>query len=206
MKKLGNKSLSSFLGLSLNIIWWIEWILCSAILSVLLIVSIVKNELNLSVPVTFASVDYKKIGSQDNSIPGAHLELTNGNISFPIHTDLPNILLLITGFALFFSVVILITYQLKLIFSSFVQQQPFHERNIPRIRKIGIILIIFSFLQFLFRIVLTQFLITHFKWEDGIVLTYSFNISCLITGVILIIIAEIFKLGSSLEEESKLTV
>ena len=129
-----------------------------------------------------------------------------GNFYFPLHPNLQNTLMMLLGVILAFSFLLFITWQLKLIFSSFVQEQPFHELNMQRIRKIGLALIGFSLFKSLVNIGMNRYFITHFKWADGMALTYSLSLQYLFAGGILIILAAIFKLGFSLEEEKKLTI
>jgi hypothetical protein len=68
------------------------------------------------------------------------------------------------------------------------------------------ILILFIFLQWLFNIGLTRFLISRFRWDEGMALTYDLSSRYLVAGIILIALAEIFRMGASLEEETNLTI
>ena len=206
MKILGKKSLSAVLVKAINIVWWIQWIASAVLLTAVVITSLSKSSMKLNVPVTFSSGSYKQIATLSKNTTDGIVNVVNGSFSFDISTSFLNTLILFVGLAVILAFVILITYQLKLIFSSFRQNSPFYELNINRIRNIGSMLIIFSILQWLSDICINEFLISHFKWGDGIALTYHFNVSYLIAGLLLIIVAEIFKLGAALEEENKLTI
>jgi Protein of unknown function (DUF2975) len=206
MKSLGNKSLSKIFAVIINILWWIEWIGSGVLIIVMLITYFSGRSMTLTVPVTFSSIPLSKIHSIKSGLPDGVLNVMNGNFSIPVENNLQNTLMLLTAGIAICAVLIVVTYQLKLIFSSLSRDQPFDELNVLRIRNIGIVLIIFSFLQFLSNITLNWFLVGHFSWEDGIKLTYLFKISYLVTGVVLIIVAEIFKQGASLKEETNLTI
>ena len=135
MKALGNKSLSGILALIANILWWIEWISATVIAGTIIIMTFIKKDVSLSVPVTFSSAGLKRIGSLDKNFPGGLLEAQDGNFSFPYPLHLLNSLILLIGLAVVFTAAIVITYQLKRIFSSFVRQHPFHEQNRKRIKN-----------------------------------------------------------------------
>jgi len=206
MKILGKKSLSTVLGNAINIIWWFQWIASAVLFTVFTATSVLKSTLKVSVPVTFSSGSYKKIVALGKNMSDGNLNVMNGNFSFDINTSFLNTLLLFLGIAVICGFIILITYQLKLIFSSLKQNSPFYDMNIKRIKTIGTLLIIFGILQWLTNISINHFLISHFNWADGINLTYHFNIGYLAAGLLLIIVAEIFKVGVSLKEENNLTI
>lgn len=206
MKALGKKSLSTILAVILNIAWWIEWIAATVLIAAITIAAFSKEHVNLTVPVSFSTVNFKTVSSINNTMSKGQLDVMNGNFVFPFNITLQNTLLLLAGVVMAFSVLLLITYQLKLIFLNFRKNQPFNELNIPRIRNVGILLICFSILQWLFTICLNLFLISHFKWEDGIKLTYQFNVSFIVLGIILLIVTEIFRVGFVMEEDNNLTI
>jgi hypothetical protein len=130
----------------------------------------------------------------------------NGNFSFLIHNSFLNTLVCLLGIVVIFAVILLITFQLKMILSSFTKNDPFNESNIQRMNLIGILLIGFSFLDLFFNILINLYLNTRFNWKEAVSLTAGYNINYLLTGVIIIIIAGIIKLGASLENENKLTI
>lgn len=211
MKLLGNKSLSKILSVILNILWWIEWIGSGILITVILITwflggNIREKNISLNFPVTFSPVTFKTVPSISKDVPAGIINVMNGNFYVPVDNNWQNILMLLAGSIAICAVFIVITYQLKLIFSSLSINQPFNELNVLRIRNIGIVLIVFSFLQFLSNIIVNQFLVSHFTWHEGITLPYTFKISYLVAGIILIIVAEIFKEGVSLKEETNLTI
>lgn len=206
MKSLGQKSLSKILSIILNIIWWIEWVGASILVMAILATRFMEQNISLNFPLTFSTVTFKTVPSVIKQLPPGVIQVMNGNFYLPVNNTWQNILMLLAGSIAVCAVVILITYQLKLIFKSLRNNEPFSDLNVLRIRNIGVVLIAFFVLQFVSNIIINRFLLSHFTWGEGITLTYTFNISYLITGVILIIVAEIFKEGVSLKEETNLTI
>ena len=206
MNILGKRSLSGILTVIINIIWWIEWVAYASVTGAIIIAFITNRHVNLKVPVTFSSIVIKQIHrTGQNNSPG-QLEVLSGEYLFGIRMNLLTTLILLAGFTITFLLIILVTRHLKIIFSNLKKNFPFNEVNAWRIRNIGIIFIIASLLQWIFNIALTRFLLSDFNWGNEIDLTYRFNVSFMITGIILIIIAEIVKQGTSLNEENNLTI
>ncbi|WP_295791972.1 DUF2975 domain-containing protein [Mucilaginibacter sp.] len=205
MKALGNKSLSSVFAKAINVFWWLEWIALIVVVAMVIIAAIVKKAYAVTVPVTFSEVTLRRVQPLNNDFPLGILNTTSGNLYLQLNASWQSVAMLLMGFALLFAVVIMVTYQLKTIFSNFKQDIPFNEANISRIRNIAFVLMAYSGVQWLFIVVENQVLTSNLKWEH-IHLTYSFNFSWLITGVILLVVAEIFKQGTLLDNEQKLTI
>ena len=205
MKTLGTKSLSTVLSRVIQVVWWIELVAAVCITAAIIITPFFKEEVSFNTPVTFSNVNVKNVTAAAPDIQTGQLTVTDGRFYFPVQTNFTNTLIMTIIVIGAFSFLILITYQLKQIFSSFEKNEPFMEINIKRIRKIGIILIAYTVAQLLYNIAVNQYLVSHFNW-DNTQLTYSINLIALFTGVTMIVIAEIFKLGTFLEEEQKLTI
>ena len=205
MKTLGKNSLSSTLSTIINVIWWIEWIFFIALIGVITVTTIIKKEFAVNIPVTFSDITLRQVHGVNSNSPTGVLNTNSGNLYLHVDATWQNVSMLLIECVLIFSIVALITYQLKNIFSSFKKNIPFNNTNIARIRTIAFVLMIYSGVQWLFVIMVNQILISNLKWEH-ITLTYSFNISCFVTGIVLIVIAEIFKLGYLLDDEIKQTV
>ena len=206
MKSLQKKSLSKILSIILNVIWWIEWIGTGVLVTVILASAFFKQSISLNFPLAFSSVEFKTVPSVSKNLPPGVINVMNGNFYLPVDNNWQNILLLLAASIAICAVFIIITYQLKLLFLSLSNNQPFDALNVVRIRNTGIGLIVLSLLLFFSNIIINQFLQSHFIWDKGISLTYTFNISYLIAGIILIIVAEIFNEGVTLKEETKLTI
>ena len=204
MKTIGKKSLSSVIATIVNIVWWIEWIAGSMVLAVLIGMLFMEKNISLKVPVSFSPFTMPKSGDAAANTGGS-LTVMDGNFTFPITVNFQNAALLFLLLAATLTIFLTITYQLKVIFSNLKQNNPFDEHNIQRIKNIGLILMLSAFFHFFFNIFIVHYLNTHFK-VDSVALTSKFNFSYLAIGMILIIVAEVFRRGASLEQENNLTI
>jgi hypothetical protein len=206
MKSLGNKSLSKILSIIINVIWWIELIGSGVLITVILATAFSERNISLDFPLSFSSVTFKTIPPVSNTMQPGVINVVNGDFNMPVYNNWQNILVLLAISIVFCSVIIIITYQLKLLFLSLSKDQPFDALNVLRIRNTGIGFIVLSLLLFLSNIIVNRFLLSHFNWNQGISLTYKFNLGYLIAGIILIVVAEIFNEGAILKEETNLTI
>ncbi len=206
MKSSGNKTLSKILSIFLNIIWWIEWIGTGILLSMILVTSFLGRSISLNFPVTFSPVSFKTVPSVNKDIPPGVINVMDGNFYVAVNHTWQNVLMLVAIVIAVAAVFIVITWHLKRIFRSLCYNEAFGEDNVLRIRQIGLVLIVFAVLQFLTNIIINGFLKTHFTWDESIQLTYAFRFSYLFTGLVLIVVAQIFKEGVNLKEETNLTI
>ena len=206
MKAIGSKALTKILFIVVNVIWWLEWITFSIVALVFVITSFTQKYITINLPISFSPVNFRSFDTFNNYLLKGSIQVMNGNFSFLLHNSFSNTLICLIGIVTVFSFILLITYQIKLIFASFINNDPFNELNIKRINLIGVLLIGFSFLELIFNILINLYLKSQFDWKEGISLTAGYNFTYLLTGVILIIIAGVINLGASLENENKLTI
>jgi len=205
MKAIGNKSLAGLLANAISVVWWLEWISFVSVIGFAISTVIVKRSFAVSIPVTFSPVTVQRIIPASKNLSAGVLSSANGTLYVNMVPSWQHVALLLAGLTILFALVILVTFQLKAIFSSFKRNLPFHERNMARIKNIAFILVGYSIIQWLFEIVLNRTLVANFRWET-VHLTYNFNMSALVIGLILIVLAEIFRLGATLENDNKLTI
>lgn len=205
MKVLGNKSLSSALAVVINVLWWLEWI--GGIVCIVLgsIAAQVRKGFALQVPINYSNLTIGRVNSINKDFPMGILNTTNGVISLHINASWQNIVMLLIGYGLIFSVIVIMTYQLKRIFQNFKQNLPFNELNMLRIRNIAIVLISYSFVQWLFVIAVNQILNSNLQFKH-LDLTYNFDVGYLLVGIALFVVEGIFRIGISMEEEKQLTI
>lgn len=206
MKKLGNSSLSSILLLITRITWWAECIFVGIVSALAIALLFAKKDLSFDAPVSFSPVLFRALTAKQAGTPQGHLNITRGIFYLPIECNWKTIGTMLVIFLIFFSLILLVTFQLKKIFASFSRNEPFMESNILRIRNIGLAVLSYPLLRFLFDAGLYRYLRARFTWTADLRLTYSFDFSTLLAGLILIVIAEIFRLGSELDNEQKLTI
>ena len=205
MKLLGNKSLSAVLTFAVNLLWWLEWIAGGTYIIMGAMTARIRKGFALQVPISYSATTTGQIHSIEQNGPVATFNTNNGTLSIHIDANWRNIVMLLIGYSMLFAVIVTITYQLKKILESFSQNQPFHKLNMSRVRNIALVLICYSVVQGLFVITVNHILISTFIFKH-LDLTYDFNISCLLTGIILLVVEGIFKTGLSLEEDKQLTI
>jgi hypothetical protein len=205
MKHLGKKSLSAVLAFAANLLLWIEIGGACVAVFMLLMAAHIRKAFALQVPISYSPMTSALIQAEGHERNFGILNTTAGILSIHIDATWQNIVFLILGYGALFAVVLMITYQLKRIFESFRQDQPFHQSNIGRIKNIAFILIGYSVVQWVFVIVTNQLLLAIFTFKH-LELTYDFNFSCLTLGVVLLAVQGVFKAGLALEEDKQLTI
>ncbi|RYE20105.1 MAG: DUF2975 domain-containing protein [Sphingobacteriaceae bacterium] len=205
MKILGKNSLSSVLATVINVVWWLEWTAAIVLIGLASITAHVRRKFALQIPINFSSTNLAQVHSVNQKLPGGLINTKEGTFSMHIDANWQNNLMLLIGYGVIFSTIIIITYQLKKIFENFKQGLPFNKLNMVRIRNIAFVLMGYSFVQWLFAYVVNALLNLNFQFGH-LDLTYNFNISYLLTGVALLVVEEIFKTGLLLEEQQQLTI
>lgn len=206
MKAIGSKSLTKILFFIVNVVWWLEWIAFTIVALVFVITSFTQKYISINLPISFSSVNFKSVGALNKGLLNGSLLVMNGDFTFQLYNSFFNTLICLIGLVAVFSFILLVTYQIRLIFTSFIANDPFNVLNIRRMNFIGVLLIGFSFLELIFNIVINLYLKSQFEWKESISLTVGYNVTYLLTGIILIIIAGVINLGASLENENKLTI
>ncbi|MDF2700572.1 MAG: hypothetical protein K0Q49_2131 [Haloplasmataceae bacterium] len=108
--------------------------------------------------------------------------------------------------ALIFTVILIIiviyfiTHNLKLIFDTLAEKNPFAEKNSKRIAYIGIFLIVLSALENLPETVMLTILNKQINLND-IEIIYSMDDGLILSGILVIILATVFGYGTFLQNE-----
>lgn len=100
---------------------------------------------------------------------------------------------------------ILITLILKKLFLALEEGNFFSTDNAQRLRLLSILVVLMAPLEFL-GVVITNFIISSHLQIEGMVLGADFNFMLLFTGLVLLVISELFKEGARLQEEYDYTV
>ncbi len=192
MRYLGKKSLASFLRRLLDVAWYL-----AIGGSILLVGSIVFSWLKMP-EMTSGQ------GSLVIETPGLDFILHDGlqgafapsHFLFQFILTLP---LLAAG--------LIVIYNLRRIFATLIQEKPFQVENIRRIRLIGIVVIAGTVLSGILHTLIGFYLVNLINLP-GLELkaNVSLNISGLFLGVVILTLAEIFRLGAALQEEQDMTV
>ena len=206
MTYLGKSSLAAILKIALDFIWYAQLILFTVVIIGVLIGVSFQGHLSYRWPVTFSESPYKEIKTTDTTASDVKVIGTKGELLFTRMNNRENIAITHIGLALIFGTFLLVTFQLKMILSNFTRKEPFTLSNSKRIRLIGVILIASSLINFLFGIFYTNYINTNFQWNESITFTQSLDISTILMGLLIMILAEIFRVGTELQEEKNLTI
>jgi len=188
MKYLGQYSLSSLLKSLLDITWW-GMIISVIIMSFLL-------PLLFFIPGLF--------GSEPTTIS---YPLGSSGVRFS-QVDLDPFTFLFLLFCLLMTTACLmyIVFQLRRIFTSLIEKKPFVSGNAARIQRIGLAVILMSLvkvapLQFLFYFtpLINVNQVIRKSWP-------SFNFFEIFLGLIIIVLAEVFRYGERLQSDQDMTI
>ncbi len=227
MKAMGAGSLASFLAALLNVGWYILLVVAALITVCVLALPFAEMpNLTISIPVSF-SMDTSPQGVSAPSLGIERAELVGsgdgigfeygeisrprrlrlrGTLRFPARRDAflaVNIGILIVGCA----VGILALSQLRAVFSTLREGRPFVPANAKRIGWIALATIVGEILRAAAIAFENYYAMRHFTAE-GLRFDAStdLNVFALINGLIILVIAEVFREGTRLDEEQSLTV
>lgn len=206
MTYLGKRSLAAILKIVLNLCWYAQLIFFTVVIIGVLVGVSLQGHLSYRWPVTLSESSYDEIKTTNTTASDVKVVPTKGELLFTRMNNWENIAITHTGLALIFGTFLLVTFQLKKIFSNFTRKEPFTLSNSKRIRLIGIILIASSLINFLFGIFYTNYINTNFQWNERVSFTQSLDVSTILMGLLIMILAEIFRLGTELQEEKNLTI
>lgn len=190
----------------INVFWYLEILGFITFIGTFLTSAIVRKQFVVMLPIDFSQYNVRHIKSLNDTFDNARLDSYSGVMVFHVQSSLENVLFMSFIYILLFSVILAITYHLKRIFENFKHNHHFTKINIKRLRVIAIIIIIAPIIQYILSLIVNQMLFSNLKLGPFLQLSPSLSIGFLITGLFLLLIIEIFKIGLDLEEENKLTV
>ncbi len=116
-------------------------------------------------------------------------------------------LLTLFSIILLFAVYLYVLYNLRKIFATLVTENPFDRENVVRIRRIGGAVIAGAVLKSLVQTAF-GFFFTHYVSVTGVDFRakLSLDLTTIFLGLVFLVLAELFRLGSAMQEEQDLTV
>ncbi len=189
VKYLGKKSASSVLRVVLDLLWYLG--LAGAVVIALFLGQ------------TLLGGRQFGPGSLQIEMPGLIFRFTGG-IPQVWHTNLSVQFMLIL---LLMLIGLLVLYQLRKIFATLAVGTPFTGKNVSRIRIIGIAVIAGALLQSVIHILNGIYLsgVLHMPGLEPAV-NMKVDLTGILVGAVVIILAEVFRYGACLQEEQDLTV
>ncbi len=208
MKAMGRGSLSSVLGVIVNIGWSLAWIVLAVGLLILLLAPFVdppRVEFDFKIPVAF-TLDPQTHRVTADTVTRAELTDGQGTIHF-LPRDTTTVALGAAGMMAFAVVSLWILGNLKGVFGTLRQGRPFVPANAVRIRRIAWGIIGLQIAGSVLVYVSSYTAIRAFDAE-GLTLhpRIEFDPIAVIAALIMFVIAEVFREGSRLDEEQSLTV
>jgi Protein of unknown function (DUF2975) len=220
MRAMGKASISSLLMVLLNAVWH----LCAAalVLSVFLTLagaafgvhfdpegpSIETGpNVTLSLPVSLhVTGDSHRVTAPSLGIDNAQLEKLRGSLKFPPRKGplfVASLVILIGWLALALWVI----GQLRSFFRTLRDRKPFVPENARRLRRIAWAIILGEIARAIIMFFEGYYVMTHFT-VPGLAFDArpDLNVSVIIDGLIILVIAEVFREGTRLDEEQSLTV
>lgn len=207
---MGKPSISSFLTVVLNVAWYFV-AFALALIACLAAVSVfhqLGSNFEFDIPVSF-NVDALalQVGAPSLGIESAHLHNVRGSLVFPAPAPASFVAPLLAGVGIMLAVVLWVVGQLRAVFRTVRDGQPFVPGNAIRIRRIGFVIIVGEFLRTAFVFAANSYAMNYFS-ASGLRFDtrLDLNLFTIIHGLIILAIAEVFRAGTRLDEEQSLTI
>ncbi|KAA5546412.1 DUF2975 domain-containing protein [Adhaeribacter rhizoryzae] len=209
MKTLGKYSLSALIKLIIYVSWYIQ-LLFLVLLTVLLSISFIAKEdiqSDLTVRLTQSQPLAVKPAPAATNINNVTLKLNAGELHFTQDKSLPLVIYNLGVMWIGFAISLGITNLLRKIFDSLTDNNPFVVENAQRLRQIALLIILIAPITFMRDLFLNWYLRQNFVIDGSAIQTHlTLDFKTIFIGLILLIIAEIFRIGTRLKEDQELTV
>jgi len=170
-----------------------------------IVLSIIMTICTVAIPTSYFNIDHFRNGSFSIDVNGVFRYDLSGS-GLPEDVNLRGIFTSIAFVAFIYSIALTIVFkELRDILATVVNKEPFDEKNAERLTKISAVIIIGSVIFNLLNGLVAGLIIDILKIEHMDVVL-SINISMLLTGFLVLILAGIFKYGCYLQKEHDATV
>ncbi|MFD3000358.1 DUF2975 domain-containing protein [Pontibacter toksunensis] len=212
MKTLGKYSLASFIKFIISAAWYIQ-LFFLIFLTFAISIKFLKNGTTEPTPETVEvrltqsrQVDVATAAIAQN-ISAAALQLDSGKLTFNHQSSKQIIGFNLVSMWVSFSISLTITYLLRRLFRSLTQNDPFIVENAQRLRLIAFLIMLIPLTSFVHDFIVNWFLKQNFLIDgSGIRAHLNIDLKTLFVGLVVLVIAEIFRVGARLKEEQELTV
>ena len=200
-----NKRLISILAILNNIIWWVSIPAFSIIVLIILYQFIFVGNVNWDIALRIPPNDFDfSITPNKPSYRFIAISEIEGTLLFNVVlTPLLIVVALVLVVSTFY-LILAIVYNLRKIFRSLRAGEPFAYENFARLQRIGFFILSFAILDFgksLFnRHLLQQNFWNHGKYYSA---KLSFGIDVILIGLVILVLAEIFRHGYKLKTENE---
>lgn len=205
MKKinyLGKKSLSMMLRYLVNFLWYSQLVIIGLIL-VKFLVNLFSPMNTFSWPVTFIAQVQEKVVSQNPNISLSGIQVNKGTLMFDTLDDWQANVIMFLGILIVAVPFLMVTFQIRKILRSFVSNNPFLKSNLHRIRFIGIVLVLYPIVAYIFGFFYTLYLNTNFGGQEFV---NNVDLWPLLFGLFAFVLSEVLRLGIEYREDNDLTI
>ncbi len=209
MRTIGKSSLSSVLKVTLDVLWYLALVVTVVVIGMAIFSLFTDGKVtgHLDLPVVLElNEDIYSITGKDAGVDDATLEHVQAHLNFRTPSN---------AFLLFFiiycgsgvALLLVVIHLLRKIFSTLAAGSPFVPSNAARIRLIGWIVIGAEFAEQLLQVVGQRIVMASFDTE-GVTLRWDIDISgsTIFWGFVLLVLAEVFRLGVEMREDQEFTV
>jgi DUF2975 family protein len=212
---MGKASIPSFLLVLLTVAWYI--VALAVVLTIGLAGISALHDIGdgrpggrgtkIDIPVSF-SVDARvlPVSAPSLGIEGAHIENVRGSLKF---SPPPGAALVapLLGLAIMLALVLFVLGQLRAVFRTLRDGRPFVPANAARIRWIAFAVIAGELVRAVVMYSANSYVMTHFT-ANGLQFDARPDVNgiTLVHGLIILAIAEVFRTGTSLDEDQSLTI
>jgi hypothetical protein len=210
MRALGKRSVASLLTILLNVGWFISGLLLLLSIALLIVSPWVGTpgiDVDLELPVSIAlNPQAHRVSAPSLGIASAELRDVRGSLRF-----LPLRPAFVAGTAvalmLWMACTLWVIGQLRAVFRTLTAGRPFVAANATRIRRIAWVVIAGEVLRAGLEFSGNRYVMRHFSAE-GLQFDARLDVDffVIVYGLVILVIAEVFRLGSRLDEEQSLTV
>ena len=208
MKAMGKSSISSVVKGLLDVAWYLGGV-GLGLATLMILYTTIWGGLpgNVRIPITFElEDDAYQIASPALGVTGAVVNDIRAYVSFPLERGgflFANLLILIGLLTL----AMMVLWQLRQVFRTLEDGAPFVAGNARRIRWVGFAMIFGEVFRATAIGFWTYYVALRFESEQMYFgASLDFNLIAIIHGLVILVVAEVFRSGTRLEEDQSLTV
>lgn len=132
--------------------------------------------------------------------------VVSGNLTLDVNNKRDILIVIFLKRIAFLTIFFILFFQLDRVFSSFRKNEPFNPGNVRRLKIVGYLIMGLSPVIFLFNDLSIHIFKSYKIAGYGTITPHSFNLQYIFFGLLILIIAFAFEVGSALQKDSELTI
>jgi len=210
LTKLSKNFMVRAISFLLDLIWGVYWCFFVLILFATIYSFFSEDNSNLApkIPIEFRTNEFGTFQSSDSTIQKIAIGSTKGKIVFLSTVPFKFWIFNVISIYVMYALTLCILYHLRNFFQTLKEDNPFTRKNGTRLRAIGITIIIASvFWKKIYSLLLISMVSGKISIEGIEISSHSnFDFQVILLGLIILVISEVFRLGSEMKEEQELTI